>query len=96
MRGEEICVLYGATADKVRAADTTALTGFSMIEVDLWLWEMMTGGSTRLKSTDITITLTANPGPWALSSVCGDTNDMGEVKAEWEASRVLGGDEGHI
>jgi hypothetical protein len=45
-------VVFGfleATADKVRAADATALAGFPRIEVDPWLWGM-TGAPTGLKS----------------------------------------------
>ena len=49
----------GATADKVRAANATALVGFTRVEVDPWLWGM-TGASTGLKSANTTLT---NPGP---------------------------------
>jgi hypothetical protein len=76
----------GATADEVRAADVTALAGFPRIEVDPWL-RGMTGASTELESADTTLT---NPAPWASDSVCGETDDAGEVEAEWEASVGLG------
>jgi hypothetical protein len=31
-----------------------------------------------------------------LGGVCGETDEVGEVKAEWEASGVSGGDEGYV
>jgi hypothetical protein len=31
-----------------------------------------------------------------LGGVCGETDDAGEVEAEWEASGVSGGDEGYV
>ena len=37
----------------------------------------------------------ASPCPCASGGVCGDTDDAGEVEAEWEASGVSGGEEGY-
>jgi hypothetical protein len=81
----------GATANKVRVANATALVAsFPRIEVDSWLWRM-TGASTRLESADMTLT---NPALWVSDSVCSETNDTahaGEVEAKWEASGYQGG-----
>jgi hypothetical protein len=41
-------------------------------------------------------TLQANPGPCASGGVCSDTEDVGEVEAEWETSGVSGGEEGYV
>jgi hypothetical protein len=82
----------GATADEVGTADATAFAGFTRLEVDPWPCGM-TGASTGLESADTNLT---NPCPWASGGVCGDTDDAGEVEAEWEASGVSGGDEGYV
>jgi len=37
-----------------------------------------------------------NAGPCASGGVCGKTEDTGEVKAEWEASGVSGGEGGYV
>ena len=52
----------------------------------------MTGACTGLESAETTLT---NPCPCASGGVCGDTDDAGEVEAEWEASGVSGGEEGY-
>jgi len=79
----------GATADDVRAAGATALVGLTS---DPWPWGMR-GASSGLESADTTLT---NPGPWASGGVCGETDDAGEVEAEWEASGVSRGVEGYV
>ena len=53
----------------------------------------MTGALIRLESAN---TILQNAGPCTLGSVCGETDDTGEVEAEWEASGVPGGEEGHV
>jgi hypothetical protein len=45
-----------------------------------------------LDSAEATLT---SPGPCASGGVCGDTDDAGEVEAEWEASGVSRGEEGY-
>jgi hypothetical protein len=61
--------------------------------LDPWLWGM-TGASTGLKSADTTLT---NPAPWDSDGVCGETDDAGEVEAEWEGGLWgIGGDEGYV
>jgi hypothetical protein len=53
----------------------------------------MTGAPTGLESAETTLT---NPAPCASGGVCGDTDDAGDVEAEWEASGVSGGEEGYV
>ncbi len=53
----------------------------------------MTGAPIGLESADITL---QNAGPCASGSVCGETDDAGEVEAEWEASGIQGGEEGYV
>ena len=53
----------------------------------------MTGAPIGLESANTTL---QNAGPCASGSVCGETDDAGEVEAEWEASGVLGGEEGYV
>ncbi len=53
----------------------------------------MTGAPIGLESADTTL---QNAGLCASGGVCGKTNDVGEVEAEWEASGVPGGEEGHV
>ena len=53
----------------------------------------MTGASTGLDSAEATL---ISPGPCASEGVCGETDDAGEVEAEWEASGVSGGEDGYV
>ncbi len=53
----------------------------------------MTGALIRLESANTTL---QNAGLCASGGICGKTDDTGEVKAEWEASGVPGGEEGHV
>jgi hypothetical protein len=53
----------------------------------------MTGTLTGLESADTTL---ANYCLWASAGICSETDDVGEVKAEWEASGVLGDNEGYV
>jgi len=76
----------------VGAAEATALAGFTRIGPDPWLLGM-TGAPIGLESADITL---QNAGPCASGGVCGETDDAGEVEAEWEASGVSGGEEGYV
>jgi len=50
---------------------------------------LMTGACVGLKSAE---TILTNPGPHTSEGVCSDTEDAGEIKAECEASGVLGGE----
>jgi len=50
----------------------------------------MTGACVGPESAE---TILTNPGPHASEGVCSDTEDAGEIKAECEASGVLGGEE---
>lgn len=47
----------------------------------------MTEASTVLESADTTLT---NPGPRASGGICGETDDAGEVEAEWGTSGDIG------
>jgi hypothetical protein len=50
----------------------------------------MTGAPIRLESAD---TISQNPWPCTSGSVDGETDNMGEVEAKWEATGVSGSKE---